>query len=170
MQFTEIKQLLSGERLEFPCQLLEQTSDRLVLRYYISAAAQVADLNLPAGTLSYGYFWQQHPYNLYHWMDSSGKTLAFYINLSGPLFIGDDYLEWTDLVIDVLVVPDDTLGYRVQVLDEDEVPEDVDGALKHHILSALHEVMHSWPALVRTVAAHSARLLDEESQRRNGRR
>lgn len=170
MQFTEVKQLLSGERLEFPCSLLEQTSDRIVLSYYTPAAAQIADLDLPAGTLSLGYFWQQYPYNLYHWMDPHGKTLAFYINLSGPVFIGDDFVEWSDLVIDVLILPDATLGYRVQVLDEDEVPDEIDGNLKLHIVSALHEVMHSWPALVRTVAAHSARLLEEESQRRNGRR
>jgi protein associated with RNAse G/E len=170
MQFTEVKTLLSGERIEYPCSLLEQTPDRLVLSYSISMAERIAELDLPAGSTSYGYYWPQHPYNVYHWMDPDGKTLGFYVNLSGPVFIGEDYVEWTDLVIDVLILPDPTLGYRVQVLDEDEVPDDIDGSLKLHLVSALHEVMHSWPALVRSVAAHSSRLREQALRRRNGRR
>ncbi|MDQ4075132.1 MAG: DUF402 domain-containing protein [Chloroflexota bacterium] len=158
MLFTEIKERLSGERLEYACQLLEQHPDRLVLRYDLAHSGEVAGVDLPAGSLCYAYYWINHPYNVYHWMNPAGETIAFYVNLSGPTIIGRDYVEWTDLVVDVLIIPDEKLGYRVEVLDEDEIPRDLDHATRQHIDDALDEVMRSWPSMVRAVSGHSARL------------
>ena len=46
MRVTEIKRKLSGERLEFDCELLERSDRHAVLRYRLPHAAQVADLVL----------------------------------------------------------------------------------------------------------------------------
>jgi hypothetical protein len=158
MQFTEIKETLSGERLEYPCRLLEQSEQRVVLRYDLAHSGGIAGVALPAGTICFAYYWIDHPYNVYHWMNHEGDTIAFYINLSGPTRIGRDYVEWTDLIVDVLLIPDPQLGYRVQILDEDEIPEELDDATVNHIYAALEEVMQAWPALVRSLSEHSARL------------
>ncbi len=158
MRFTEVKTRLSGERLEYTCQLLEQEAGRLVLRYDLAHGDAIEGVELPAGSVCYGYFWEEHPYNVYHWMSPAGETIAFYVNLSGPTVIGEDFVEWSDLVVDVLLVPDPTLGYQVQILDEREIPLDLDEATHNHIYDALEEVMGGWPAMVRTLAAHSARL------------
>ncbi|MGH2543672.1 MAG: DUF402 domain-containing protein [Ardenticatenaceae bacterium] len=160
--FTEIKEKLSGERLEFVCQLLERDQERLILRYDIMHGGEIAGVDLPIGTISFGYYWMTHPYNVYHWLDARGETIAFYVNLSGPVTIGRDYVEWTDLVVDVLIVPDDRLGYCVEVLDEDEVPDDLDYPTRRHIADALQEVMLSWPSFVREVSAHSERLWERQ--------
>jgi protein associated with RNAse G/E len=158
MLFTEIKERLSGERLEYACELLEQSEERLVLRYDHSHGGEVAGVDLPRGSHCFAYYWMAYPYNVYHWMNDEGETVAFYVNLSGPVTIGRDYVQWTDLVVDVLIVPDERLGYRVEVHDEDEIPADLDAATYHHIEDALQEVMRSWPSLVRAISAHSEHL------------
>lgn len=159
MQFTEVKQTLSGERREYGCQLLEQREGRLVLGHHLPEGGAVEALQIPAGSRTLAYYWQQHPYNVYHFLAPGGGTLGFYFNLSGPVYVGEDHVVWQDMVVDVLIVPDPTLGYRVEVLDEDEVPDDLDPATRSHIDAALAEVMASWPAVVRAISAHSARLV-----------
>ena len=37
---------------------------------------QLEDLLLAKGTLSLGYFWEDRPYNAYHWVDDNQQTLA----------------------------------------------------------------------------------------------
>ena len=114
----EIKRRLDGSVRTYDCETVEIAGDRAVLLYRLPGAGRVAGLALPAGTLTLAYYWSDRPYNVYHWIAPSGETLAYYFNLSGPVRIGRDRLEWEDLEVDVLVTPDG----GVQVLDEDAVP------------------------------------------------
>ncbi len=126
---TEIKTTLFGERKEFNCELLHATATEAVVIYRMPAAYQLEDILLPRGTLSVGYFWQDKPYNAYHWVDERQDTLALYFNVCDRTRIGVDAIEWRDLVVDVLITPDQ----RCRVLDEDDLPVDLDPDLRAYI-------------------------------------
>jgi predicted RNA-binding protein associated with RNAse of E/G family len=126
---TEIKTTLFGERKEYNCELLHATATQAVVVYRMPAAYQLEDILLPEGSLSLGYFWQDKPYNAYHWIDAHQNTLALYFNVCDSTRIGAHVIEWRDLVVDVLITPDQ----RCRVLDEDELPADLDPDLLAYI-------------------------------------
>jgi predicted RNA-binding protein associated with RNAse of E/G family len=109
--------------------LFSATATQAVVIYRMPAAYQLEDILLPEGTLSLGYFWQDKPYNAYHWIDEQQDTLALYFNVCDSTRIGVDVIEWRDLVVDVLITPDQ----RCRVLDESELPADLDPDLGSYI-------------------------------------
>jgi uncharacterized protein DUF402 len=139
MTVLEVKRRLDGAVRTYPCEAAEIADDHAVLLYRLPGAGRVADLALPAGTLTVAYYWIDRPYNVYHWIAPSGETLGYYFNLSGPVQIGRDRVEWEDLEVDVLITPDG----RVQVLDEDAVPPDAAARLPE-IARAGERVLADW--------------------------
>ncbi len=153
MEALEVKRTLGGAVHTFPCQALEMTKDRAILRYILPQAGRVADLALPAGTLTIAYYWVDRPYNVYHWIAPAGNTLAYYFNLSGPVSLTPDTVEWEDLEVDVLV----TTGGRARVLDEDRVPQSAAARLGE-IARARRRVLREFPTVIREVEAASRAL------------
>ena len=113
----EVKITLRGDRHEFACALLDRSPTHAVVFYPLPARRRVGGLVLPKGSESFGYFWRDRPYNVYHWMTPQGETLGFYVNLSGEVEFLPEEVRWQDLAVDLLFSAD---GSRVQVLDEDE--------------------------------------------------
>jgi hypothetical protein len=150
----EVKRTLDGAVRTFPCRAAEVTGERAVLLYTLQRPGRVGDLPLPAGTLTVAYFWRDRPYNVYHWIAPGGETLGYYFNLSGPVRISRERVEWEDLEVDVLVTPDQ----RVRVLDEDRVPASAVGRLGE-IARARARVLEEHARVVREVRAASADLL-----------
>ena len=93
------------------------------------ADRRLEDLILPGGSRSLGYFWEDHPYNAYHWVDDKCQTLALYFNICDNTRITAQQVTWRDLTVDILITPD----LRCRVLDEDELPDDLDRNLLAHI-------------------------------------
>ena len=118
-----------GERKTFACELLQATANDAVVVYRMPADHQLEDILLRKGTLSLGYFWQNKPYNAYHWIDAQQGTIALYFNVSDNTIISTESIAWRDLVIDILITPNG----RCRVLDEDELPTDMDPELRHYI-------------------------------------
>lgn len=146
MNVLEVKRRLDGSVRSYPCEAVEVDREHAVLLYRLPGQGKVADLVLPAATLTLAYYWADRPYNVYHWIAPSGETLAYYFNLSGPVTIGRDRLEWDDLEVDVLATPDG----RVQILDEDAVPESAAARLPE-IARARERVLADWPAVSQDV-------------------
>jgi predicted RNA-binding protein associated with RNAse of E/G family len=128
-RITEIKTTLLGERKTFACELLQATVNDAVVVYRMPADHQLEDVLLRKGTLSLGYFWQDRPYNAYHWIDARQQTVALYFNVSDSTVISAKSIAWRDLMIDILITPDG----RCRVLDEDELPADIDAGLRDYI-------------------------------------
>lgn len=128
-RITEIKTTLLGERQTFACELLQATANDAVVVYRMPTDHQLEDILLRKDTLSLGYFWQDKPYNAYHWIDAQQQTIALYFNVSDSTIISTESIIWRDLMVDVLITPDG----RCRVLDEDELPIDIDAGLKHYI-------------------------------------
>lgn len=150
----EIKITLTGERQEFVSRVLDRSANHVVVLYPIRARRRVAGLVLPRGAVTYGYFWRDRPYNVYHWMTAGGRTLGFYVNLADRVTFRPGVVEWQDLAVDLLFSPD---GSRVQILDEAEAalapPE-----IRTRIEAARIHVLQQRDELLAEVAAATALL------------
>ncbi|MGH2350400.1 MAG: DUF402 domain-containing protein, partial [Chloroflexota bacterium] len=135
-QITEVKTTLSGRVDRFVCDVAERSAERVVAIYHIPAGRDVHGVWLPAGAITVAYFWTDRPFNLYHWVRPDGATLAHYFNVGDVTRYEGATLEWSDLAVDILVTPDG----RVQVLDEDELPADLDAAVRRYVESARDRV------------------------------
>ena len=127
----------------------------MVVLLELSHAREVEDLSLPAGTLSFGYFWTDRDYNAYHWISPQGATLGLYLNVSGSTAISENEVRWRDLVVDVLVTPDG----RCRVLDEDELPDDLEPALLRRIKATRDDLVMRHRQLLEEVEARTRRFL-----------
>lgn len=125
----EIKRTLAGVEKRFDCRWLAGDAHHAVVLWIAPTPMHVHGVDLPAGTISFGHFWTDRYYNVYHWVDPGGRTVGFYFNLADRTRISEATLEWRDLVIDVLATP----AGRLDVLDEEELPALVDPEVAAHI-------------------------------------
>lgn len=157
MQILEIKTTLAGQRKEFPCELCLREPGHAVILYRLKRDVTLAGVTMPAGTLSFGHYWRDRHYNVYHWIWPDGRTAAYYVNLADSTAIGEDTLAWRDLTVDVMLMPDGSF----QVLDEDELPPDLDPALRAVIDDTVAYVLAHRSELAREVEEASRRCLVE---------
>ena len=125
----ELKRTLAGREKTFDCRLLAGDRRGAVVLFVAPGPMHVHGVDLPAGTVTFGHFWTDRAYNVYHWTDRSGATIGFYFNLADSTRIADGLIEWRDLTVDVLALP----SGRLEVLDEHELPPDLDPATRAHI-------------------------------------
>lgn len=159
MRFLEVKETLDGRRYEYPCTLLTREEGMAVLLYVLERPGRVGDIQLPPGTMTLGYFWVDRPYNLYHWIRPDGRTIAYYLNLADRTAIEDDRLSWRDLAVDILLTPDG----NARILDEGELPSDLDPALRESIARIASSLLRDAPALIHGIEEQSLRLLQKRN-------
>jgi predicted RNA-binding protein associated with RNAse of E/G family len=162
MEILEVKRTLDGAVQTFRCTAAEVTPQRAVLLYTLPERRRIADVELPAGTVTVAYYWADRPYNVYHWVAPSGETLAWYVNASGPVQIGDGRVEWEDLEVDVLVTP----GLAVQVLDEDRLPGHLPASRLAQIATARRRILDEYVAVTREVEVSSRGFLPRPARER----
>lgn len=154
---TEIKTTLDGVHKRFECERIHYAEGETVVLYRMPADHQLEHLLLPANTLSLGYFWEKRAYNAYHWVDDNRQTLALYFNICDNTRISPEQVAWRDLTVDVLITPD----LQCRVLDEDELPDDLDIDLLSRI-NATRDALCADPArLLREFESRSRALLVE---------
>ncbi len=149
----ERKTKLDGSSVEFACAGLAIDPGRsAILGYTLDHDWSVAGgiITVPRGAVTIGHFWADRPYNVYHWL-VDGRTLAYYVNVSAPPRIAAATVEWLDLAVDILVRPDASF----LVLDEDEVPPDIDPAHRRTIARALEAVVTSPRGFAREIESAS---------------
>ncbi len=154
---TERKTRLDGSVSEFVCQALVVDPPRhAALRYVADREWAIAgtDLRVRPGTVTVGHFWADRPYNVYHWL-VDGRTLAYYCNVATDTVIADGLVAYTDLVVDVLLMP----SGAATVLDEDELPSDLAPAHRLAIARALEALMTDPRRLIREVEQATAEAL-----------
>lgn len=135
----ERKVRLDGAISEFSCEgLALEPGRRAVLRYTSDQEVRIrdTDITLPAGTVTIAHYWADRPYNVYHWI-SLGRTVAFYINVADRTRIESESVSYRDLVVDVVLRPSGAL----EILDEDELPVDLEPAARKAIADALEVVV-----------------------------
>jgi hypothetical protein len=161
----EIKRKLSGQAKEFNCRVLSRDGTHLVVLFIARVEMNVHGVVLPAGTATFGHFWSDRPYNVYHWLDpADGGTIGYYVNLAEETAIAEDRLEWRDLIVDVLVSRDG----QATVLDVDEIPADLPAAKRERIAAAQAHVLGALPALLHELEQSRTHLLAELRARAPG--
>ena len=154
-RITEIKTTLAGEEKTFACELLHYAPGEAIVVYRMPQAMQLEQVHLPRGTISVGYFWEDRPFNAYHWVDAARQTLALYFNICDNTRISATAIAWRDLTVDVLMTPD----MQCRVLDEDELPRDLDAELRAYIARARDRLCADADALLREFGTRSRALL-----------
>jgi predicted RNA-binding protein associated with RNAse of E/G family len=162
VEILEVKRTLDGAVHTFPCTAVEVTPHHAVLLYAISKGRRIADVELPAGTVTVAYYWADRPYNVYHWVAPRVETLAWYFNASGPVRIGGGRVEWEDLEVDVLVTPD----LRVQVLDEERLPADLAEPRRAEIAAARRRILDDHAAVTHEIEVASRGFLARSARER----
>lgn len=142
-EITEVKRTLAGVEKRFACRVLAREGSHLVVLFIAPAAMNVHGVSLPAGTVTFGHFWTDRPYNVYHWLEqSTGATIGYYLNLSEATRLTSALLEWLDLAVDILVVP----PRPAVILDEGEIPSDASTELRTRIAGAKARALLELPA------------------------
>jgi predicted RNA-binding protein associated with RNAse of E/G family len=134
----ERKRRLDGSHVEFECErVLVEPGKRAVIRYVTSTERRLegTDLTLLPGTVTLGHFWTDRDYTIYAFA-RDGLLVAHYCSIATEVRIADDLIEYLDLVVDVLI---DAKGNAL-VLDEDELPDDLDPRHRRTINKALEEL------------------------------
>jgi protein associated with RNAse G/E len=163
-RIVEVKRTLDGKVIEYPAEaLLIEDGRHVVLLYRIDIAEVVAGgrITLPAGTLSFGYFWADRPYNVYHFT-YAGDTLVYYVNIGRFHSLSETELLWDDYAVDVLASPDGTF----EVLDENEVPVTVDRSIREFISAATAHVLAELEAIIDSVESETRSLMTPELESR----
>jgi predicted RNA-binding protein associated with RNAse of E/G family len=150
----EIKRTLDGREKRFDCQLIAGDRQHAVLLFVAPEAMHVHGIDLPSGTVTFGHFWTDRFYNVYHWLDGRGGTIGFYFNFSDTTVIGDGRLEWRDLTLDVLATP----AGRLEVLDEHELPKTLDPEVRDHIAAAKQAILSDPRQLMAEIEERSREL------------
>jgi predicted RNA-binding protein associated with RNAse of E/G family len=150
----EIKHTLAGSEKRFECLRLAGDPGHAVLLWIAPERMHVHGVELPSGTVSFGHFWTDRFYNVYHWLGVDRQTLGFYFNIADRTRIAETELEWRDLVIDVLATP----AGRLELLDEDELPAVLAPDAAAHIAAGKAAILGAPSVLMAEIEAASRAL------------
>jgi hypothetical protein len=139
----EKKQTLSGDVYLFACELLLLKSDLGVLKYVIDREYDIQGIRLQPGDITYGLYWTNRPYTLYVWY-LTGDRVVHYFNISDRTSLQPQEFLWRDLAIDILIADD----HSVHILDEDELPGDLDPVLFSYIQKAKAAVIRDYSSII----------------------
>jgi predicted RNA-binding protein associated with RNAse of E/G family len=152
-RIVEVKRTLHGKVIRYPAEpLVVEEGQRAVLLYRIDVAEAIAGgrITLAAGTLSFGYFWFDRPYNVYHF-NYAGETLVYYVNIGRFRSLSETELVWDDYAVDILLSPDGA----VEILDEDEVPETIDDSIQAFITEGKLRVLAELDTIIDSVESET---------------
>lgn len=124
-RITECKKTFWDSEICVDCRLICKKSDRIVLFHAVEKRWNIDGVIIKPPMFTIATYWTDRSYNLYCWFKPDGSYVAAYFNvveLPGYQF-KDDTLIYQDLVLDVLVQP----NQRPVVLDMKEL-SDIDKA------------------------------------------
>jgi hypothetical protein len=154
----ERKIRLDGTVSDYECEaLLIEKGKRAVLRYVLPHDLEfpTAAFGAPKGTVTIGHYWTDRPYNVYQWMTPRGIVLGWYFNVVDATVVDEELVSYEDLAVDVLVDPTG----RTTVLDEDELPTDLEPKRRGIVSRALEALTSSPMRLAREIEAETRRFL-----------
>ncbi len=154
----EKKLTLSGKVYLFECELLLLNDVLGVLKYVIDREYIVDGIKLHPGDITHALYWMDRPYTLYIWHLSRDRVV-YYFNIADRISLQPREFLWRDLAVDILI--DD--GRNIHVLDEDELPDNLDPELSCYIQNAKTTIMREYASIIHEantiVSALPSRLL-----------
>ena len=146
----EEKRYPDGRRNRFRARVLLLRPGHGVLHFVSDRAYDLGGIYLPRGTVTFGLFWEDRPYNLYAWMAPDlAAPRALYFNVCDQVALTADRFDWRDLWVDILITP----HAAPQVLDRHEIPAATLPPLRAAIDAALGQVLAQHRAVARYLQA-----------------
>lgn len=143
----EVKRTYFGKTVIADCHLQYLGNGDGVLKYYFKDTWNVDGLILQPPMYTLGYYSEKKPYNVYCWFTKSHKLIAYYFNIVDQTKLRPDVFEFRDLIVDVLVYP----NLQFSVLDEDEIPQNIDLEVYDLIYRAKDYIIHNLDEVISEV-------------------
>jgi predicted RNA-binding protein associated with RNAse of E/G family len=105
-------------------------------------------VKLSPGDETIALYWEGRPYTLYVWRRRAVQDTVFYFNIADRISLTPQEFIWRDLAVDILV---DNNG--VHVLDENELPTDLDAGFLHSIREAQAHIISNYPRIINEAVA-----------------
>ncbi len=140
----ERKRLLTGGMQEYSCELIRTTGNFGILRYVIDKIYAVDSITLEPGDVTYALYWNERPYTLYIWHRRRISGVLYYFNIADSISLLPNAFTWRDLVVDILIVEDGS----AHILDEEELPRDLDPELYSYINRAKTFILNRYPDII----------------------
>ncbi|WP_054950476.1 DUF402 domain-containing protein [Numidum massiliense] len=161
MKITEKKTRYDRTVVSYDCLFVRRQGDELVLQYEIPEPFDVCvddrTMHIPALTYTIAFYWEDRPYNVYHWRSPQGEYLGSYVNIVRDTVIAEECVSYTDLIVDVLVFPDGTS----HVLDLDELPLPLDTFEDGRVNRDLQQLLLQLADVISYVTVETNRLIGE---------
>jgi predicted RNA-binding protein associated with RNAse of E/G family len=155
MRVIERKTRLDGSAVEFECEGLHvEPGSRAVLRYVIDREWHVGGVTVAPGMVTIAHYWMDRPYNVYHWL-SGRQTVGYYCSVAEPTEITAELVAYLDLAVDVLL----RASGASEVMDEDEVPPDLEPRHRIAIARATEAIVTNPRRLIAEIESESRRYL-----------
>jgi protein associated with RNAse G/E len=155
--FAEIKKTYFGETKIFDCNLVSYNyaKGELIISFVPDRPMTFVGVKFPVGSISYGYYWENRNYNVYHWKGANGDTLLFYFNISRDTRIENSCVTWLDLIVDIAIKPQSS----PLILDEDEIPKEIAPTDFEIIEKTRQEILKGIDGIVEELESKTARFL-----------
>lgn len=142
----EVKYLLEGGEKVYDCELIHFKPECGILKYVLKKSVQVAAMQLPPGTVTFGFFWVNVPYTLYVWVHAH-KIIGYYFSIVDQVLLTSTSFFYRDLILDIAI--DNQLN--VSVLDKAELPRNLPKNLVQYINSAFDNIMRHYPEIIKQI-------------------
>lgn len=149
-KISERKVKADGSLHEYSCDLLFLTTEVAIIAYTMARGGTLPDVGLKVepGSVSYGYFWANRPYNLYRMKRPDGSIIAHRFDAVADVVLSREVISYRDTVLDWWLV-DGVLTEE----DADELEEMVASGVvpeaDHQLALAAREAVRlGWPAIV----------------------
>ena len=103
----------------YDCDAVSVSPRLAIVRFVFTQPLTAGGITFPTGGVSYGFFWRDRHYNLYHMLTPDGRLIADRFDVVENVRIRPDGVSYDDLLLDVWRHADG----RIEVEDEDEVRE-----------------------------------------------
>jgi len=113
----ELKKHKNKPLQRFACEVIERTTDSLILRYWSAVEGRMSDIAIPAGSTTVGFYWQKRGFVLWRMYAAEGTLLGSLFHICRDTTISETQVSYLDLILDIWISPDGT----VRILDEDEL-------------------------------------------------
>lgn len=140
----EIKETYSGRKKIFPCHLLKLDDDSGILKYIIREKHEIEEVVLNPGDITYAFYWESKPFNLYKWKTPEGTTRGNYFNIADRVKLSREEFYWRDLILDILVTPE----MESYVIDENEIPKTMNRSVKEYIFRSKRYILQNYSRII----------------------
>lgn len=121
--FLERKRKADGTVHDYETELVHRDQTVVIVKFLMTRGGGPPRLpvTVPAGSVSYGYFWPRRPYNVYRWLTATGELIAHRFDAVTAVRVTADSVDYRDLILDWWAFPDGSIIEE----DRDELDEAV---------------------------------------------